>query len=266
MPDSGAAGVSTAGHPQFQALQKLMPSLQLDRSTAGEHNIRFGKGNAISIGTVLVPTIFGEILFHVVPANTPFLLCINDMDRLGIKFDNIKNILKQGKTRCAVTRKWGHPWLLLDVQDKAQEKNIIWSNLTETELRQIHRRFGHPSVGRLRKILTRANHEFDGNILKEIAKHCHQCQMNEKAPGRFKFSLKEKFDFNAEIIVDIMYLDGRNVLHVVDSATAFQAARFIKDLSAKTVWEAIRLCWIDVYQGPPDCIVHDAGTQLASAE
>ena len=26
------------------------------------------------------------------------------------------------------------------------------------------------------------------------------------------------------------------------------------------------LCWIDVYQGPPDCIVHDAGTQLASAE
>ncbi|KAI0992585.1 hypothetical protein K3495_g15600, partial [Podosphaera aphanis] len=30
MPDSGAAGVSTAGHPQFQALQKLMPSLQLD--------------------------------------------------------------------------------------------------------------------------------------------------------------------------------------------------------------------------------------------
>ncbi|KAI1007485.1 hypothetical protein K3495_g735 [Podosphaera aphanis] len=90
--------------------------------------------------------------------------------------------------------------------------------------------------------------------------------MNEKAPGRFKFSCKEKFDFNAEIIVDIIFLDGRNVLHVVDSAIAFQAARFIKDLSAKTVWEAIRLCWIDVYQGPPDDIVHDAGTQLASAE
>ncbi|KAI1007484.1 hypothetical protein K3495_g736 [Podosphaera aphanis] len=105
MPESGAAGVSATGHTKFQALQKLMPSLQLDRSTAGEHNIRFGKGNAISIGTVLVPTIFGKILFHVVPANTPFLLCINDMDRLGIKFDNIKNTLKQGKIRCAVTRK-----------------------------------------------------------------------------------------------------------------------------------------------------------------
>ncbi|KAI0998857.1 hypothetical protein K3495_g9339 [Podosphaera aphanis] len=101
MLESGAAGVSTAVYPQFQALQKLMPSLQLDRSTAGEHNIRFGKGNAISMGTVLVPTISGKFLLHVAPVNIPFLLCIDDMDRLGIVFDNIKNFLKQGKTRCA---------------------------------------------------------------------------------------------------------------------------------------------------------------------
>ena len=82
--------------------------------------------------------------------------------------------------------------------------------------------------------------------------------MNERSPGRFRFRLKEDFDFNAEIIIDIMFLDGRSLIHVVDSATAFQAARFIKDMSAKTVWEAIKLCWIDVYQGPPDRIVHDA--------
>ncbi|KAI0991600.1 hypothetical protein K3495_g16587, partial [Podosphaera aphanis] len=37
-------------------------------------------------------------------------------------------------------------------------------------------------------------------------------------------------------------------------------------MSAKTVWNAFRACWIDVYLGPPDFISHDAGTNLASAE
>lgn len=45
MPDSGAAGVSTAGQPQFLALQKLDPRLQIDTTTAGRHKVRFGKGD-----------------------------------------------------------------------------------------------------------------------------------------------------------------------------------------------------------------------------
>jgi hypothetical protein len=48
MLDSGAAGVSTAGNPQFLVLQKLDPTVQLDTSTAGAHKIQFGKGTALS--------------------------------------------------------------------------------------------------------------------------------------------------------------------------------------------------------------------------
>jgi hypothetical protein len=90
--------------------------------------------------------------------------------------------------------------------------------------------------------------------------------MNAKAPGRFKFTLKDDMDFNYEVVIDIMYIGSKPVLHVVDTATAFQAARFLKDISTKTVWDALRLCWIDVYLGPPDVIAHDAGKQLASTE
>jgi hypothetical protein len=72
MPDSGAAGVSTAGQPQFTALQKLDPLLQINAITAGQHNIRFGKGEALSQGTIDVATPLGTITFHIVPANTPF--------------------------------------------------------------------------------------------------------------------------------------------------------------------------------------------------
>ena len=96
IPDSGAAGVSTAGNPQFLALQKLDPRVQLDTSTAGDHKIRFGKGTAFSQGTIQVHTPISIITFHVVPTNTPFLFCIQDMDAMRVKFDNLRNILIQG--------------------------------------------------------------------------------------------------------------------------------------------------------------------------
>ncbi|HEY2455482.1 MAG TPA: hypothetical protein VGI71_23255 [Scandinavium sp.] len=262
MPDTGAAGVSTAGQSQSIALQQLDSSIKIDSSTAGQHQIRFGKGEAVSIGTLQVPTPLGTITFHVIPTNTPFLLCLRDMDNLKIKFDNLDNVLIQNGKRFPIVRKWGHPWLLLN----RLEQSIAWSHLTETELRQLHRRFGHPSVRRLSDLLQRAGHEVEVKMIEHLAKYCHQCQMNSKAPGRFKFTLRDDFEFNFEIIIDVMYIDGKPVLHIVDTATAFQAARFLKDMSAKTAWDTLKLCWIDTYLGPPDYIVHDAGKNFISTE
>ncbi len=89
MPDTGAAGVSTAGRSQFLALQKIDSSVQLDTTTAGEHKIRFGKGDPIlSEGTIHVKTPVGVITFHVLATKTPFLFCVQDINRIGVKLDN----------------------------------------------------------------------------------------------------------------------------------------------------------------------------------
>jgi hypothetical protein len=105
MPDSGAAGISSAGEPQVQALQKKDPTIQLDTLAAGSNTIRFGKGTATVKGIVRVPTPLGTITFHVVLTNTPFLLCLQDMDAIGVRFDNLKNILIQGSKIVPVVRK-----------------------------------------------------------------------------------------------------------------------------------------------------------------
>ena len=90
--------------------------------------------------------------------------------------------------------------------------------------------------------------------------------MHGKSPGRFKFTLKDDCEFNYSIVIDILYLNGRPVLQVVDSAIGFNAARFVKDMSANSAWNTLRVCWSDSYLGPPDRIVHDAGKNFASAE
>jgi hypothetical protein len=92
MVDTGAARWSTAGQDQFYALQKVQ-DVKLDKTRAGQAKIHFGIGVTTSIGTADVDTPLGTITFHVVPANTPFLFCLYDMDNLKVKFDNLENVL-----------------------------------------------------------------------------------------------------------------------------------------------------------------------------
>ena len=66
--------------------------------------------------------------------------------------------------------------------------------------------------------------------------------------------------------MDALCIEGLATLQVVDEATRFQAARFLKSMSTKNLWEAIRNCWIDVYIGPPEVISHDVGKNFVSVE
>ena len=124
---------------------------------------------------------------------------------------------------------------------------LAQSHLTKTELRQLHRRFGHPSVRRLVKVLQRAGYKVEQRAIKHLTKYCHQCQINSKAPGRFKFTLKDDYEFNQCIIVNVMYLNSKRVLYIVDKATIFQAAKFLKNISTKTTQDILRICWINIY-------------------
>lgn len=265
IPDTGAAEFSTAGHDQYLALHREDPSVEMDTSRAGEALIRFGKGaRSSSLGTVTIDLPIGTVTFHVINAPTPFLLCVQDMDKLGVFFRNTTDELvrvNQGEEIVVpVVRKWGHPWFFLS---KSEARSAFF---TETELRRLHRRFGHPSVDRLSRLLKNAGHNEDLSILETITKFCHHCQMNGPAPRRFKFTLKDDHDFNYELIIDVMYLLGKAALHAVDAATSFQAARFLSSLSAKDTWEMLRMMWMDTYLGPPDWIIHNAGTNFASSE
>ena len=60
---------------------------------AGSNKIRFSKGTITVKGVVRVPTPLGTIIFYIVPTNTPFLLYLQDMDAMGVQFNNFKNIL-----------------------------------------------------------------------------------------------------------------------------------------------------------------------------
>lgn len=62
--------------------------------------------------------------------------------------------------------------------------------------------------------------------------------------------------------MDIIYLNRKPILHVVNAATVFQVGQFLNNMSAKKTWETLRQYWIDTYLGLLDIITYDAGTNF----
>lgn len=66
--------------------------------------------------------------------------------------------------------------------------------------------------------------------------------------------------FNDEILMDIMYLNGSPVRHIVDAETRFGAARFPSDLSIATILSTLVQVWVTVYARSSSTIRVDQGT------
>ena len=102
--------------------------------------------------------------------------------------------------------------------------------------------------------------------LQYLSKYCEYCQKHGRSLGRFGFIIKDDIKFNYNVIVDILYIEGKPVLHLIDKTTHFQARRWLKDISAKHIWDQLRAYWIDTYLGPLNIISSDVGKQFIARE
>ncbi len=81
----------------------------------------------------------------------------------------------------------------------------------------------------------------------------------------FKVSAgSERITFNDVVSLDLMFLEGKAVLHVVDLQTRLNAAKFLKAQSVNAVWSAFLQCWSNAYSGPARIIRVDQGSQLTA--
>jgi hypothetical protein len=176
--------------------------------------------------------------FQMIKTDTSFLLSLADMNRLKVYFNNVTNSLIQmmkisdeilrKKKNFSVIRRFDHEFLLWKKFMQIyvnQFFNLNSCYLIETELRQLHRRFDHSSIRKLHDLLKRLDHEVKKSVLKKLFKFCTFCQKHEKSSERFKFILRNDVNFNFSIIMNIMYIENNFILHVIDEATRFQAAK-----------------------------------------
>jgi hypothetical protein len=73
-------------------------------------------------------------------------------------------------------------------------------------------------------------------------------------------------NFNYRLVVNIIYINSKPMLHAINEAILFQAARFLANMQARTIWNIFKAIWIDTYVGPPDIIITDAGKNFKNSE
>jgi hypothetical protein len=153
-----------------RALQLKFPGITMDSSTAG-HKMKFGDNSeSIFLKTVAVETSFGTIRFAVMLINTPFLLCLANMNCCDIYFNNINKTLVHNGKKHSIVRKWEHSWFLLG----DAEIIAIYCYFIETELQQLHRRFGYPAAERFCRVFARAGYEnVNEFVITKIGKYCY---------------------------------------------------------------------------------------------
>jgi hypothetical protein len=90
----GAFKKFTIGYRQYLVYKNtIVDNIDIDTMQIRAVNIQFGIGLAVLIRLVIVKTSIGLVNFHVIKADTPFLLCLIDIDKLWIYYNNITNAL-----------------------------------------------------------------------------------------------------------------------------------------------------------------------------
>lgn len=200
-----------------------------------------------------------DVQFRIMKNHYATLSSLRNMLRNGLD-PNIqqKVITHKGRSQKLVFEKdfLKHKWTIEDMDV---------SFYTEPELRKLHKNFGHPSVNALHNLLKRANPLEDNPSLRreieEVTRRCDPCAVFEKKPRRFKISIGiGNMRLNHILDVDVMYLNSKPVLHIVDEATHFAAAAFLKRMTSYETWKTLLRCWTRVYLGPPDHLKVDQGS------
>src|SRR6266536_6230823 len=112
MIDTRASRRTTAGYGQYKAYKRITKGANIDTTQASIINVQFRIGSTSSIGLIIVNTPIRNIDFHVVQANTPFLLCLADIDNLQTYYNNIIDTLNTLSITLLVTHRFGYLFLL----------------------------------------------------------------------------------------------------------------------------------------------------------
>jgi len=218
-------------------------------------------------GTVVIrvpiaPAHYVAMRVAIVDLSIPFLFGLDALDAFSLYVNNVDNSLKCDARgfKTPLTRKDGHLYL-------------VWNNAihyTTTELDRLHRHFHHPQTGRLAELLRRAGGaKITPDVQAELAKvaaACDVCQRLAVAPHRFRTTMpSDDLSFNRTVYLDLMYLEGKSVLHVVDHDTAFSAAAFTDGERVDVLWQLYCCIWANPYVGHPSFMHADQGPQFKSA-
>lgn len=278
--DTGAPR-SVIGLKEFNRIRNKL-GLRNIRVKPSQHGFKFPNDTYSSLGSIILPlyTLPGVpttyIKMDIVPADVPALLGLGVLDANQLNVDTVFNLLAK---RVRVDNEDGSviyvdEWAVPLSSGKSRHAYVRIGNhnavdifFTRSQLVRLHCDFLHPSVDKLFNLIRKARPEEASTetkrVLEDITKNCDPCQRIQNAPHHFRVSFGTlEARFKEGIMVDVMTIDGKKVLDVVDEGTRFSDARFLADERTSAVWKTLLECWVTIYTGLPNRMLVDQVTNI----
>lgn len=263
--DTGAAR-SVCGDKQLQAYFEANKTLNIYQPSNvtykfGDHTYR-SKGT-FEFRIALNKHSYIPIYADIMETDVPLFIGLQDLKQNGLLLIYLEDVLihcPKKKTRCPVSYKNGHVFI---------EWYYTKVYFTRAELMRLHLLLLHPSTDKLFQLLKRAQPEkVDESIhrmLHQISMACEQCREFTQRPFRFRASIPpNQIVFNHEVAIELMWLEGNPILHVVDTHTGFQNATILKGKLVYDIWYAFIECLASSYIGYPSIIRLDQEAGFAA--
>jgi len=133
-------------------------------------------------------------------------------------------------------------------------------------LKGIHERFWHATKQEMERFLNRL--QVPQRVIeqvKEVIAACADCDKYKLPPSRPRFGAELAGWFNDRVMIDLFFLFKRIWLILVDEATRYKVAEYLKNREGTTIMRAILHGWLR-YFGPMKQLVSDQEGGVRSDE
>lgn len=244
---------------------------------------RFGNSNYESTSVVEIPCIVGKnrekiyIKTTILKGDIPWLIGRETMENLKMVIDVGRNVVRcealEGVEINVRKDERGHLKLALG---RKLEKEEVWLNMTDItseerlrKLQKLHLQFGHPGWERLFRLIEEARKEYEEwdngdleqvrNEIKTMTEKCGVCLRYKKTPARPVVGLPWAKNFNDVVAVDLGELEGNRFMMMVDLATKYCQAGWVRGKKPEEAMETLMDKWISIFGTPRELLSDNGG-------
>ena len=240
---------------------------------------KFGESLFMSKGVIEIPVkIKGQKFYlktEILQGDVPWLIGKRTMSRMGmtidLRRDNVEIEVLGGLVVNLREDEQGH--LRIPIVRRVKEELLLegWKGKSQKEVRgaimKLHLQFGHGSGEKIWK-LTEAAQWSDGlnedekegvrKLVTELIASCEVCRRYKRNPAKPVVSFSWSKTFNEVVALDVGEIEERKFLVMVDMATRYCQAHWIRDKKPETIIKTLYDGWFAIF-GAPVKLLSDNG-------
>ena len=254
----------------------------VDTKVESHKVFKFGETNYKSKAVMEIPVMLGGRKFYlkteILQGDIPWLIGKRTMSRMNMKLNMKDNTVNIGALGGLIVHlredKQGHlrlPILERDIEELYLEG---WKGKNKSEIKRVmyklHLQFGHGSGDKIWKLTEDANwsdglrEEDKGEVKKlltEVIDSCEVCRKYKRNPAKPVVGFSWGTIFNETIAIDIGEIEEKKFLVIVDMATRYCQAFWIRDKKPETIIRTLIEGWFAIF-GAPSKILSDNGGEF----